>query len=164
MIVNCNVNGKNVNLTSIAPDRRLIDILREDLLLKGTKEGCGEGECGACTVLMDGKAVNSCLILACQLNGHEIITIEGLMQGDEMDVLQKSFIENGAIQCGYCSPGMILSAKALLMTIPDPTDEEIRNAISGNICRCSGYNQIVRAIKSASKEYLVKKSNNDKDG
>ena len=163
MIVNCNVNGKNVNLTSIAPDRRLIDILREDLLLKGTKEGCGEGECGACTVLMDGKAVNSCLILACQLNGHEIITIEGLMQGDEMDVLQKSFIENGAIQCGYCSPGMILSAKALLMTIPDPTDEEIRNAISGNICRCSGYNQIVRAIKSASKEYLVKKSNNDKD-
>ena len=163
MIVNCNVNGKNVKLTSIAPDRRLIDILREDLLLKGTKEGCGEGECGACTVLMDGKAVNSCLILACQLNGHEIITIEGLMQGDEMDVLQKSFIENGAIQCGYCSPGMILSAKALLMTIPDPTDEEIRNAISGNICRCSGYNQIVRAIKSASKEYLVKKSNNDKD-
>jgi len=163
MIVNCNVNGKNINLTSIAPDRRLIDILREDLLLKGTKEGCGEGECGACTVLMDGKAVNSCLILACQLNGHEIITIEGLMQGDEMDVLQKSFIENGAIQCGYCSPGMILSAKALLMTIPDPTDEEIRNAISGNICRCSGYNQIVRAIKSASKEYLVKKSNNDKD-
>ena len=163
MIVNCNVNGKNINLTSIAPDRRLIDILREDLLLKGTKEGCGEGECGACTVLMDGKAVNSCLILACQLNGHEIITIEGLMQGGEMDVLQKSFIENGAIQCGYCSPGMILSAKALLMTIPDPTDEEIRNAISGNICRCSGYNQIVRAIKSASKEYLVKKSNNDKD-
>lgn len=142
------VNGQAVSFENILPTRRLIDILREDLQLKGTKEGCGEGECGACTVIMDGKAVDSCLLLACQLEGSEIITIEGLAKEGELDELQEAFVSHGAIQCGYCTPGMVMATKALLMENPTPTEAEIRNAIAGNICRCSGYSQIVSAVLS----------------
>lgn len=142
------VNGQAVSFENILPTRRLIDILREDLQLKGTKEGCGEGECGACTVIMDGKTVDSCLLLACQLEGSEIITIEGLAKEGELDELQEAFVSHGAIQCGYCTPGMVMATKALLMENPAPTEAEIRNAIAGNICRCSGYSQIVSAVLS----------------
>ncbi|KUO79019.1 MAG: (2Fe-2S)-binding protein [Desulfosporosinus sp. BRH_c37] len=128
---------------------RLIDILREVLGLTGTKEGCGEGECGACTVLMDGKPVNSCLVLAGQLNGHSITTIEGVSDGQELSKLQRAFVDAGAIQCGYCTPGMILSAKAVLDVNPQPTEEEIKRGLSGNICRCTGYQKIVKAVQIA---------------
>lgn len=145
------VNDEPVSMET-DPSRRLIDILRQDLDLTGTKEGCGEGECGACTVLLDGEPVHACLTLAAQLGGHHVLTIEGLEKNGELDILQKCFIEEIAIQCGFCTPGMIMSAKALLMKNPDPTDQEIRIAISGNICRCSAYVQIVRAVKRAAAE------------
>lgn len=146
MIVNFNLNGQDISIETEA-NRRLIDILREDLNLTGTKESCSEGECGACSVLMDGEAVHSCLTLAAELEGRNIITIEGLEKDGELDDLQKNFVEEGAVQCGYCSPGMIISAKALLMKNPKPTEEEIKISIAGNICRCSGYQQIIRAIE-----------------
>lgn len=139
------------------PDRRLIDILREDLGLTGTKEGCAEGECGACTVLVDNEAVHSCLMLAVQLEGKWVLTIEGLSPMGELDALQTAFVEEMAIQCGFCTVGMIMSAKALLMKNPTPTSEEIREALSGNICRCSGYGQIVKAVQRASVELEAKK-------
>ena len=145
------VNDRPVQLET-SPDRRLLDILREDLSLTGTKEGCGEGECGACTVLLDGEAVHSCLTLAIQLEGRHVVTIEGLSETDELDVLQKAFVEEIAIQCGFCTTGMIMSAKALLLKNPTPTQEEIRVALSGNICRCSSYVQIVRAVDRAARE------------
>ena len=141
------VNGAQISLC-VEPYRRLIDILREDLQLTGAKEACGEGECGACTVLLNDKAVCACLTLAGQLDGGSVVTIEGLAQNGELDVLQQAFIEHGAIQCGYCTPGMILSAKALLLENPHPTEEEIRAALSGNICRCSGYSQIISAVQA----------------
>lgn len=140
------VNKKNIKM-DVDPTTRLIDFLRDDLNLTGVKEGCSEGECGACTVILDGVAVTSCTILVGQVNGSEIITIEGLEQSGELDVIQKSFIENGAIQCGFCTPGMILSCKALLMKNPNPSEEEIKRAIEGNLCRCTGYNKIVKAVK-----------------
>ena len=145
------VNEKPV-VMEVAPDRRLLDILREDMHLTGTKEGCAEGECGACTVLLDGEAVHACLTVAAQLNGHHVTTIEGLAELGMLNVLQQAFVEEIAIQCGYCTPGMIMSATALLMKDPHPTDEEIRVALSGNICRRSGYVQIVRAVKRAAME------------
>ena len=145
------VNEKPV-VMEVAPDRRLLDILREDMHLTGTKEGCAEGECGACTVHLDGEAVHACLTVAAQLNGHHVTTIEGLAELGMLNVLQQAFVEESAIQCGYCTPGMIMSATALLMKDPHPTDEEIRVALSGNICRCSGYVQIVRAVKRAAME------------
>ena len=145
------VNGKPVTLET-APDRRLIDILREDLNLTGTKEGCAEGECGACTVILDGEAVHACLTLAVQLEGRQVLTIEGLSENGELDVLQRCFVEELAVQCGFCTPGMIMSARALLMHNPDPTEDETRLALSGNICRCSGYVQIVAAVKRAAAE------------
>ena len=145
------VNEKPV-VMEVAPDRRLLDILREDMHLTGTKEGCAEGECGACTVLLDGEAVHACLTVAAQLNGRHVTTIEGLAELGLLNVLQQAFVEEIAIQCGYCTPGMIMSATALLMKDPHPTDEEIRVALSGNICRCSGYVQIVRAVKRAAME------------
>ena len=151
MIMKFTVNGKTVTIDT-APDRRLLDILRFDLGLTGTKEGCGEGECGACTVIINGKAVHSCLTLACELEGKNITTIEGLSENGELDIIQKCFVEEIAIQCGFCTPGMIMSAKALLDVKPDPTDEEIKEAITGNICRCSGYVQIEKAIKRAAHE------------
>lgn len=149
MIIDFIVNDREYSI-DIEPDMRLIDVLRNKLGFTGVKEGCGEGECGACTVLMDGDAVNSCLVMAVQARGKKIITIEGLEKNGELDPLQSAFIENGAVQCGYCTPGMIMSAKALLMKNPNPTEEEIREAIAGNICRCTGYNNIVKAVKMAS--------------
>lgn len=149
MIIEFIVNDKEYNI-DVNPEMRLIDVLRNKLGLTGVKEGCGEGECGACTVIMDGEAVNSCLVMAVQARGKKIITIEGLGKNGELDPLQSAFIENGAVQCGYCTPGMIMSAKALLLKNPNPTEEEIREAIAGNICRCTGYNNIVKAIKTAS--------------
>lgn len=151
MQLNFFVNGDAVSLET-EPQRRLLDILREDLGLTGTKEGCSEGECGACTVLMDGAAVHSCLTLAAQLNGRHVETIEGLEKSGELDILQRCFMEEIAVQCGFCTPGMIMSAKALLLKNPDPTPEEIRTALSGNICRCSGYVQIVNAVSRAARE------------
>ncbi|MDY3282349.1 (2Fe-2S)-binding protein [Dysosmobacter sp.] len=142
------VNGKTERL-DVPGGKRLLDVLREDLHLTGAKEGCGEGECGACTVLMDGEAVHSCMVLAGQLTGHTVTTIEGLEQDGRLGVLQNAFVEQGAVQCGYCTPGMIMSAAGLLNRTPDPTEEEIRVALSGNICRCSGYVQIVAAVKAA---------------
>ena len=131
------------------PDRTLLDLLREELGLTGTKKGCGEGECGACTVIMDGKTVLACLIPALKADGAEITTIEGLDRDGELHPLQKAFLEEGAVQCGYCTPGMVLSAKALLDENPSPTVEEVKRAISGNLCRCTGYTKIVRAIQRA---------------
>lgn len=133
----------------VDPSIRLIDFLREDLDLTGTKEGCGAGECGACTVIIDGKAVNSCLVLVGQCQDKEIITVEGLAKNEELDPLQDAFVKEGAVQCGYCTPGMLMSAKALLLENPSPTEEEIRKAISGNLCRCTGYVKIVKAIQTA---------------
>lgn len=141
------VNGKEYT-KSINPLLRLIDFIRDEIKLKGTKEGCGQGECGACTVIMNGQAVNSCLMLAASANGTEIITIEGV--GDnQMHPIQQAFLEVGAVQCGYCTPGMVLSAKALLDLNLDATEEQIRESISGNLCRCTGYDKIVKGIKLA---------------
>lgn len=131
---------------------RLLDLLREKFNLTGTKEGCGVGECGACTVIMNGVAVNSCLVLAGQINNSEIITIEGIAKGNELHPIQKNFLKFGAVQCGFCTPGVILSAYALLKENQDPTEEEIKDAIAGNLCRCTGYKQIVDAINESAKE------------
>lgn len=140
------VNGEKYEL-SIEEDKRLIDVLRDDLGLTGVKEGCSEGECGACTVIMDGEAVNSCLVMGFQANGSNILTIEGLEEDGKIHPIQQAFIDVGAVQCGYCTPGMILSVKALLDKNPNPTMEEIREGISGNLCRCTGYNKIVEAVE-----------------
>jgi len=141
------VNGVRHTL-KIDPNLRLLDLLREEMALTGTKEGCGIGECGACTVLLEGKAVNSCLVLAGQCAGKEVVTIEGLARGARLHPLQRAFLDHGAVQCGFCTPGMILSAAALLRDKPSPSEEEIRVAISGNLCRCTGYTQIVEAVQS----------------
>ena len=148
--ITLNINEKDYEV-EIEESLKLVELLRDKLNLMGTKYGCGEGECGACTVIMDGQTVASCLVLAFQADGSKIITIEGV-GGDEGDhPIQQAFIELGAVQCGFCTPGMILSAKSLLDKIPDPTEEEIREAISGNICRCTGYEKIVKAIQLAAK-------------
>ena len=143
------VNGQEYDL-SVEPNLTLLDLLRERLGLTGTKKGCDEGDCGACTVLLNGKAVSSCLVLAVEANGKDVLTIEGveLEGGDSLHPLQKAFVENGAIQCGFCTPGMILSAKALLDKNPHPSQTQIRRAISGNLCRCTGYQKIVEAIET----------------
>ncbi len=146
MQIEFKVNGKSCSL-DICPTMRLIDLLRDELGLTGTKEGCGEGECGACTVIIDGEAVNSCLVLAPQVRGKEIITVEGLAGDGELDSLQQKFIEHSAVECGFCTPGMLMSAKALLMKNPHPSEEEIRQALAGNLCRCSGYSKIIEAVK-----------------
>lgn len=127
----------------------LLKILRDNLGLMGTKYGCGTGDCGACTVLLDNKAVPSCMVLAVRADGHSIETIEGLSKDDKWCVLPKSFVEEGAIQCGYCTPGMIMSAKYLLLNNPNPSEEEIKNGLVGNLCRCTGYKKIIKAIKVA---------------
>lgn len=143
------VNGEKCEIVTY-PNRTLLEVLRDDLLLTGTKESCGEGACGACTVLLDGLPVRSCLLLVTEAEDREITTIEGLAKGEELDPVQESFIEHHAIQCGFCSPGMILTAHSLLNNNPAPTEEEIRLAISGNVCRCTGYAKIVEAIQALS--------------
>jgi carbon-monoxide dehydrogenase small subunit len=142
------VNGMKLNRT-VEAHRTLVEFLRDGLGLTGTKEGCDEGECGACTVLFDGKPIHSCCTLAVEIDGHEIVTIEGLAKDGVLDPIQQAFVDAGAVQCGFCTPGMIMSAKALLDENKDPTDEEIRTAIEGNICRCTGYDRIVEAIQLA---------------
>lgn len=146
------LNGKKV-LTEIEPHHTLLQLIREKLGLTGTKEGCGLGDCGACTVLIEGVAVNSCIFPAMEVDGKVVTTIEGMTDGDgNLHPLQKAFVEHGAIQCGFCTPGLVLAAKALLDENPQPTEEEIRKAIAGNLCRCTGYVQIVEAIKSVGRE------------
>jgi carbon-monoxide dehydrogenase small subunit len=144
------LNGNQIEL-DIEPYWTLLHLLREELELTGTKSGCESGECGACTVLVNGKAVNSCLFPAVEINGATVLTIEGLAKPTgELHPLQTAFMELGAVQCGYCTPGMIMSAKALLDENPNPTEEEIRHALAGNMCRCTGYTQIVEAVREAS--------------
>ncbi len=143
--ISLKVNGHEHTL-SVEPRQTLLDTLRYDLRLTGTKEGCGDGNCGSCTVLMDGQAVNSCLVLAVEADCHNILTIEGLAQDGKLHPLQQSFIDEGAVQCGFCTPGMIMNAKAILDVNPHPTEEQVRLAIAGNLCRCTGYDKIVRAI------------------
>jgi carbon-monoxide dehydrogenase small subunit len=141
------VNDEPTSL-DVEPNWTLLKVIRDSMGLTGTKEGCGEGECGSCTVLVDGKAVNACLILAVDMDGRTVTTIEGLAQGSELHPLQKAFLEKGAVQCGFCTPGMILTAKSLLDQNPHPSEEEIRFAIAGNLCRCTGYAKIVDAIQT----------------
>ena len=144
------VNWQKYNL-KIEPEVLLVDLLRDNLGLTGTKKGCEIGECGACTVIMDGKAVNSCLVLAIQADGSKIRTIEGISENGELHPLQKAFLEHDAVHCGFCTPGMVLSAISLLEQNPEPTEYEIREAIAGNLCRCTGYQQIVDALQSVVK-------------
>lgn len=147
--LNMEVNGKRYSIR-VEPYKTLADVLREDLGFKGVHKGCNRGECGACTVLMNGDTVNSCCVLALQAEGGNILTIEGLKENGKLHPLQKTFIEKGAVQCGFCTPAMILSAKKLLDENPNPTREEIKKAISGNLCRCTGYVKIIDAIEEAS--------------
>ena len=144
------LNGKPLTLR-VAEDRRVVDLLREDLGLTGTKEACGAGECGACTVLIDGEPRLSCLTLAAQLEGREVTTIEGLGSGDGLHPVQQAFVEQGAVQCGFCTPGMVLGAAALLKRNPAPTAQQVRQALSGNLCRCTGYQKIVEAVLAAAR-------------
>ena len=139
------LNGEEV-VVQVEPSALLVEVLRDQLELTGTKVACGEGECGACTVLLDGQPVNSCLVPALKAQGREVMTVEGLAPLGELHPLQKAFVEHGAVQCGYCTPGMLMSAKALLDHNPHPTEDQVRLAISGNLCRCTGYAKIVEAI------------------
>lgn len=143
------VNGRQYAL-DIKVNRALLDVLRDDLGLTGTKEGCGSGDCGACTVLLDGKSVNACLVLAVEVDGREIVTVEGLAQNDKLDPIQEAFVQEGAVQCGFCTSGMLMAGKGLIAENPAPTEGEVRKAIAGNLCRCTGYVRIVKAIMKAS--------------
>jgi carbon-monoxide dehydrogenase small subunit len=145
------VNGNEYEI-SIKPNATLLDTIREDLGLTGTKEGCGNGECGACTVIIDGKTANSCITLAVEANGKKITTIEGLSQGEKLHPIQEAFVEVGGLQCGFCTPGMILSSKVLLDANPNPTEEQIRKGLEGNFCRCTGYTKIIESVKAAAKK------------
>ena len=142
------VNGESYTV-AVEPCESLLDVLRDKLSLTGTKKGCDRGDCGACTIIMDGKTVNSCLVLAVEADDKEVLTIEGLANKGQLHPIQEAFIQQGAVQCGYCTPGMIISVKALLDENPNPTEEEVRQAIGGNLCRCTGYVKIVDAVKKA---------------
>lgn len=147
--ISFNLNGEDRSI-EVFPNKRLLDMLREDFNLTSVKEGCSEGECGACTVIFNGDPVTTCCMLAGQADEAQIITLEGLAKDGELDIIQQSFLEEGAVQCGYCTPGMILTAKALLTKNVSPTEEEIKRAMSGNLCRCTGYEKIHAAVKRAS--------------
>ena len=149
-LIELNVNGELYEV-AIQQHRTLAEVLREELDLIGTKEACNEGDCGSCTVILDGKTVTACLTLAVEADGREILTIEGIANGSELSPLQQKFIDHGAIQCGFCTPGMVMSATALLEENPNPTEDEVRMGIAGNICRCTGYTKIVEAILDTSK-------------
>ena len=144
------INGESVGI-EVKPWRTLLEMIREDLNLTGTKEGCGHGECGSCTVIMGGKTVNSCLVPALEADGQEILTIEGFCSGDTLHAIQEAFVERSGMQCGFCTPGMIISAKALLDRNPAPSETEIREAMAGNFCRCTGYTKIVESIDAAAR-------------
>ncbi len=146
-LVAFNINGEPEEIL-VQPWTTLLEAVRDELQLTGSKEGCGNGNCGACTVLLNGKAVNSCCVLAVEVDGQDVVTIEGLAKNGKLDPLQESFIEYGALQCGFCTPGFLVSARAFLKSNPHPTEEEIRHAIAGNLCRCTGYDKIVRAIQA----------------
>lgn len=148
MLIECKVNGESRRL-DVFPMSRLLDVLREQLQLTGTKEGCGEGECGACTVVIDGRIVNSCLVPVAQVNGAEITTIEGVAHNDELHAVQQAFIQHGGAQCGICTPGMVLAAIDLLKRNPQPTEDDIRNGLAGNLCRCTGYMKIFESVVQA---------------
>lgn len=151
-IIRLTVNGEETSVRA-RPEWSLLRLLREGLGLTGAKEGCGAGECGACTVLVDGAAVNSCLFPALEAEGRSVVTIEGLAgPSGRLHPLQQAFVRHGAVQCGFCTPGMVLSAKALLDRVPKPSDEQVRTALAGNLCRCTGYNQILEAVRAASQE------------
>jgi carbon-monoxide dehydrogenase small subunit len=147
------LNGEDHEI-EVQPNQLLLDVLRDRLSLKGARRGCGDNICGACTVLLDGMVVHSCSVLAVQASGHEILTIEGLAQGATLHPIQEAFIQEGALQCGYCTPGMILAAKALLDSSPRPSPSEIRFALTGNLCRCTGYSKIVAAVLAASRQNI----------
>lgn len=153
------LNGKETTVMA-EPNMRLLDLLRDELHLTGTKEGCAVGECGACTVILDGKAVTSCLVLAGSVEGRNVVTIEGVGCDGELDPVQQAILDNHALQCGFCTPGFVMSAKALLDENPDATVEEIRRAISGNLCRCTGYEQLTIAIYEAAQELKKMKKTN----
>ncbi|MFR5879885.1 MAG: FAD binding domain-containing protein [Cloacibacillus evryensis] len=157
MRIELTVNGK-LRHAEVPPMKLLIAVLREELGLGGTKEGCGEGECGACSVIMNGRLTNACLVPAVQASGSEILTIEGLGGSEDMDILQRAFVIEGGVQCGFCTPGMILAARALLEEDPDPSEDEIKEALSGNICRCTGYERIYNAVRRAVAEGTAKRS------
>jgi len=142
------LNGRAVE-AEVDRRTRLLDLLRDRFFLTGAKEGCGEGECGACTVLIDGRAVNSCLVIAPQVDGREVLTVEGISRDGELHPIQRAFVEKGAVQCGFCTPGFIMSTYALLKDNPDPSDEEIMTALEGNLCRCTGYAKIIEAVRYA---------------
>ncbi|HJY27907.1 MAG TPA: (2Fe-2S)-binding protein [Pyrinomonadaceae bacterium] len=148
MLIECKVNGESRKL-DVLPMARLLDVLREQLQLTGTKEGCGEGECGACTVVLDGRIVNSCLVPVGQVNGAEITTIEGVAHNDQLHAVQQAFIQHGGAQCGICTPGMVLAAVDLLKRNSQPTENDIRNGLAGNLCRCTGYMKIFESVVRA---------------
>ena len=156
-ILSLNVNGNNYEI-AINPWQTLLDVLRDELGLIGTKRGCGIGTCGACTVIIDGKAILSCLTLALECEGRSITTIEGISSAESLHPIQKAFIENGAVQCGYCTPGIIMTSKALLDENPHPDDDEIRDALSGTFCRCTGHIKIMEAVKKGSESKEEEKS------
>ena len=155
MIVDFILNGKNVSV-DVEADEVLVDTLREKLMLTGTKKGCGTGDCGTCTVLLDGEAVRSCILLTAMVEGRKVTTIEGVGSVDNLHPVQQAVIDASAVQCGFCTPGMVLTSIALLDKNPDPTEEEIRTALSGNLCRCTGYEKIVKAVRLAA-ERMAKK-------
>jgi aerobic carbon-monoxide dehydrogenase small subunit len=155
--ISITLNGKKTDL-EVPSHRLLLDLLRDEIGLTGTKEGCGTGDCGACTVLLNGKPVNSCLIFSGELDGADVVTIEGLKIGPELHPVQRAFVQDGGVQCGYCTSGMLMMSKALLDENPDPSEEDIRFAISGNLCRCTGYAKIVKAVQDAARELRARRS------
>jgi carbon-monoxide dehydrogenase small subunit len=154
--ISITLNGKKTDI-EVPSHRLLLDLLRDEIGLTGTKEGCGTGDCGACTVLLNGKPVNSCLIFSGELDGADVVTIEGLKIGPELHPVQSAFVQDGGVQCGYCTSGMLMMSKALLDENPDPSEEDIRFAISGNLCRCTGYAKIVKAVQDAARELRARR-------
>jgi carbon-monoxide dehydrogenase small subunit len=163
VVLSCDVNGVPTEVLT-EPHRSLLEVLRDSLELTGTKEGCGTGDCGACTILLDGRPVTSCLVLAPEAEGRQVTTVEGLARGGRLHPVQQAFVEQGGLQCGICTPGMIVSAAALLQRNPRPTEAEIRYAIAGNLCRCTGYDKIVRAVEVAAEELRREGAGGAEDG